>query len=720
MTVSFTQFVPVFMKAISTHDGYGGRIRQSMAKGVYDTGRQVGDGALLFDAHSLDASVFGGNEYRLAQELARDLNSAYGAAEPEPEAVPQPAGRRRAEPPPAPANGSPAAPSASSVDPGSAWEYPVFDYSRAPVADPAPTVSVSERPDGSLLYTWPDPGDGEVFRVVISDHEIPYDPDEADATVTATREDRAADPTPLTTAVRFVSVWGYQVFDPASADLGQARLVAEGTFVAPVQDWELTYGEQDRAVFSTWTTPIAPTQAQVRVRAARLPAGQSRGPFMRGGWTAEHLAVPTQSAGFQDTGAQVGVLNVYVAAVEVQVDGRTLLSRPLTREVTPTAGPDRITDLRVEPMSTEEPNRLRLIWTQRPTTTVHLYATEVAPRAEAVSQQRIERGQLPGALLPDERLLPHAVERTGMVSGEGTDQRVQCTIADFAWPEGESWDTLHLTPVSENGPGHVLIGSPVRRKRAGSVQAIRVVQRLNWQLVTFAWPGGAAEVDLRIGGTQDRFDPDVPAALGVDKEKYTRDGGFVIPGGLPPEGCRLFLTATTYQGGARVHSEPAIRDVGPLWQYRYTLDWPGESGTSRPDGLRGRLGRRTARAFGRTAVRLGISATRGHCPEGERPSLVLVHHAQHVPLYVGDGTVVPLLTEQPGDQSRGEQVTSVTAPSQGRELDLWFEPGPLGTGYFRLLVDARPAATLDPERGRTALERYALVDPALGALRGRG
>ena len=47
---------------------------------------------------------------------------------------------------------------------------------------------------------------------------------------------------------------------------------------------------------------------------------------------------------------------------------------------------------------------------------------------------------------------------------------------------------------------------------------------------------------------------------------------------------------------------------------------------------------------------------------------------------------------------------------------MWFDEDEHGPGWYRLMVDARPSATVRVDERRTALERYALSDPDLSAL----
>ena len=103
------------------------------------------------------------------------------------------------------------------------WIFPAYDYSREDLDQPEEggrvPVTVSDV-GGSLRYTWPDAGQSEVYRVVISDLEDPYSPDDFDEAA-VTEGLNALDEAPWTTAVRFVTVWGYERLGDDEKYLGQ-------------------------------------------------------------------------------------------------------------------------------------------------------------------------------------------------------------------------------------------------------------------------------------------------------------------------------------------------------------------------------------------------------------------------------------------------------------------------------------------------------------------
>jgi hypothetical protein len=573
-------------------------------------------------------------------------------------------------------------------------------------------VEVSSVDGGTALrYSWPDPGEGELFRVVVSDHEAPFSPDDADDVGTS-EASLLRDATELSTAIRFVTVWGYEVLDRAARELGQPRKVAEGIYVQPVQEWVIEHDRDARMVFSSWRRPVYPSHVTGRVRVAKLPVGEPIGKHLRGqNWLRSSLQIPNSEQGFQDGALRPGETHTYVAGLEVQLEGRTLVSAPKRVQIVPEAEPDRIMDLQVESITQDRKELLRLTWTQRQGTQVQFCRSTTPARPEAVSRGRIGVAQMADAGVPAEQMIRNIPSPTGEVSADGRERWV---LEGLDWPRGSTWDTLHLTPITRLGQDEVLIGAPAQLRRAGRIEQVRVIQRMSWQLVTFTWPGEALAVELRIGFADGEPDLSTPAHAVVEKAAYERSGGFRLERGLPPEGCRLFLNAVTHFEGRRIASEPTIAAVEPLWGYRYSVQW----GIGRTGGGT-RLLQRAAAMRRRNIAQIDIDSIVGTVPGHEAPTFVLLHRPDRLPMHADDGARVAIYAERPDGQVPPPPQDGVPAPLTGRR-ELWFDEEDMGPGWYRLMVDARPAATVRVDERRTALERYALADPALSQLDRRG
>lgn len=735
----FADFIKRLMPIAQSTPEFREHFPPASWKQLFDIATDAGDGLLVFEVEDLSLAELGGGHvedvvvpfvHALNAEFAgdrapdvsttptgilpaeklspRDDDRGHGSEETT-EPAPLPVSAETATEAPADPSWEPVVPSPSREE--SAWSFPEYDYSRDDI-DPVPGVEIMSVDGGTALrYTWPDPGDGELFRVVISDHEPPFSPDDAEGAGTSEAA-RLRDTAQLRTSVRFVTVWGYTVIDAAARELGQPRKVAEGTYVQPVQEWAIEHDRDARMVFSSWRRPVYPAQITGRVRVAKLPVGEPVGKHLRGqNWLRSSLQIPNSEQGFQDGALRPGETHTYVAGLEVQIDGRTLVSAPKYVQIVPEAEPDRIVDLQVESITQDRQEQLRLTWTQRKGTQVQFCRSTTPARPEAVSRGRITASQMIDAGLPAEKMIRNIPSPTGEVSEDGRERWV---LEGLDWPRGSAWDTLHLTPVTRVGQDEVLIGEPAQLRRAGRIEEVRIVQRMSWQLVTFTWPGEALAVELRIGFPDSEPDLSTPAHAVVEKAGYERSGGFRLDQGLPPQGCRLFLNAVTHYQGRRIASEPTIAAVEPLWGHRYSVQW----GVGRTGGGNG-LFQRAAAMRRRNIAQIDIDAVVGTVPEQEAPTFVLLHRADRLPMHAADGTRVTIYSERPDGQVPPQPQDGVPAPITGRR-ELWFDEEDLGPGWYRLMVDARPAATVRVDERRIALERYALADPALSQLDRRG
>ena len=363
----------------------------------------------------------------------------------------------------------------------------------------------------------------------------------------------------------------------------------------------------------------------------------------------------------------------------------------------------------VESRTRDHREELRLAWSQQRGTRMSFYRTTSPAHPEAVSRGRVPASQLSAAGLEPQAIIRNIAGRTGGLLQNGRERWV---LEGLEWPEGREWDTLHLTPVTIIDQDDVLIGAPRQLRRAGRIEDVRLVQRMNWQLVTFAWPGEAVAVELRIGYVD--AEPDL-------RTPTLRDGG---EDGIRARGR---LQDRFWSPAAGLPASPDRRDPlrgqANLVGAHDTLSSSRSGGIdSESSGRDGEAPRERAFSPGRRACsgkgrrRSTISARVGVCPEEELPELVLLHNPDRLPLHSTDGTRIDLLAEKPGGQVQPQPMKVLRAPSSGVRSVSLDHAGP-GPGWYRLMVDARPASTLSArEERRTALERYALADPDLAVL----
>ena len=671
------------------------------------------DGGVYFDPRTIvDVALDGRKELLdpVAAPLALALNTRFAPKSVAPR--PRRGGLVIGTPSPAAAPATPAAPAAEERG----HSFPAYDYSRDDldsVEKNGPHVPVKvERVNGRLHYSWPDLGNGELYRVVVSDLEDPYSPDEFEE-IAVTEGTEAWDSAPATTAVRFVTVWAYE--RSSGGSLGQCRRVASRVIVHDLRDWTLEFDSESRTVIGSWTPPKAPERAQVTVRSARLPVDQPPDHFLETlSWMDPNFEVPNDGSGFRDARVEGGKPHNYVTAVEVSLNGRTYASNPVLRSITPTIVLERIKDLDVVEVPASDPSRsssLTLTWTQSPQTTVVLYRTREPVDERARSNDEILQSQLADARLPEEARLN---SRLVAIDECANSDRVLHTLADIPWPDDTEWDTLYLTPVTLHSGDRATIGRPRCLKRARQVRHATLTRRLSWDLVTFTWPGDAAAVELRYTAAGQELDCRQLPWFSVTKEKYRDDGGCVLDRELPAAGGRLHLNSLTYLEGRRILSPVVSLDVPPRWVYRYTLMWPGDAAP-----MWG-LCRLAASILKQTFVEVRVTPVQGFTDPDDGVDLMLLHHPSRLPLSPDDSDQCKciLLYQQRPAGKKGDQegFTVVPLPPHGQNLSLWFDCSKLTGGYLRLVVNSSASSQLEQSYDRRALEHYALIDPELSKL----
>lgn len=691
-------------------------LRPSTWKQLLRTGEDV-DGGTRFAPQEIVERVLEGREdlsMSVALPVSLMLNSRFG---PSPTSADQSARAVRPGAPAAPPEwrrwNGPAHPRREAAAPRPPWVFPAYDYSREDLdsfEESGNHVGVQvQHVEGRLHYAWPDAGDGEVYRVVVSDLEDPYSPDDF-TEVAVTGGTDCWDETPLTSAVRFITVWGYSRLGGSSDPriLGQCRRVASRVIVHQLAGWTLTFDAESRSVDAAWEPPPAPPGVRVSVRTARLPLDQSVGRFLRGSsWMSDEYRIPNNGAGFQDLDVEGGKTHNYVAAVEVEAAGRRYTSPPARRQIIPDVVVEAIDDLSVERRrGNGADTSLTVRWTQTPSTSVTIYRTSSPVAPEALERRTVPVSQLAQAGLPEDAAISAAA---GIGESDAPGRQLR-TLENIVWPAGADWDTVHLTPVTVHADDQATIGAPVRLKRAGEVGHLTLARRREWDLVTFTWPGEATSVELRLTDARAPVDPAAAPIAVVTQDAYRLEGGVIIPGGLASRGGRLHATAVTYLEGEKILSAPTSVDVPAQWEYRYTLSWPGERIG------RGGWVRRGAALFGRTLVEVTLTAIHGVTSENDVIGVALIHRGDRLPLHANDGRRIPVYLERPTKDGGQTPVTAVRVPPQGRDLSLWFDHAQAGPGYFRLMVDSYPGSAMDDDHQHQALERYCLIDPDLGHL----
>lgn len=516
-------------------------------------------------------------------------------------------------------------------------------------------LSVDE--DGSLQIGWHDPGGDAgccLYRVVTSEEGRPYSPDQADL-VTVTAGTGVTDDRPFTGPVRYVQIWGNRGPSEADARRAQPELVAEGVAVSPPHG--VTLSEDHGVVSGTWQTLPAGIE---RVEVQRVPEQEAA---RRRGYLPHCLIaeLEPERLGFQDTGCEPGRTYEYRIFTVAVVDGNETMGM-VSRRIHLAARLVQITDLRAT--SRREGNRtvVDLEWTTPHHNEVRIYRTQ-SPADAGSADRAIPEEALGAARLPDSARLTQAVRAE---DGRGYLDRV-------AWPQ--DWPMVYFTPVCLEG-GQARIGPSQVLTRVGAVRDVRLVQHVDWQLLTLDWPDGAAQVQVFVTPVGVPIDDVASPSAQLSRARYEAQGGLRLHGTLPAGGCDLHILPASFHSGQIVRGEDLTVTYGGLCRlwYRFTTEASGRGGF----------------IFGRSHEVLQIQTDR------QPPvalGLALVYHQQRLPL----------------DGNDGHQILAAPAPPA---LGRWATVGRVhrkpGTGYFRLF--AVPTAEVSTD--------LAVLDPPLGTLRG--
>lgn len=591
----------------------------------------------------------------LAAELARVLDDALGAA---------PAAGTQLEP----------TTTVSATDPADAPPFPEraqepgLEFAEHDFSEPGRELvhlAAVHKPAKGVELRWAaHEAAFRLYRVVSDDHLPPYSPDLA-APVAVVSDPFVLDPRPFTSAVRYYQVWTHEGADLTTALDAQPVLHAGAAVVSPVQDVDVR--DDEGRVIGQWSVWLETDKVHVM----RIPVEQLA--QSAGDQRFRILAGQSNLGGFVDTTAERGQRYVYQVLAESVVDGVSRLSAPVSAPVSVSAVLSPVQDLAVTLHDDGVNPQFDLTWTSPPSGRVVVFRTEQPPIA-GVEERALLEGGLQQAGLTQEARLAHPIDAG---SRPGTS-----AMTTVPWPR--EWTRTYFTPVTLlDGRAHV--GRHTSATRTGRIEHQRIVERTHSQVLTFAWPPGAASVLVYRGP---RGQPPESATSGTPEEisaaQYIRLGGLRFAHLLPATGCAVHLVPVAFAGGEKVLGAPVAVDYPGLLRLHYDLS------VRRP-----RIGR-----GGTATLRIW-----SEIPLTSPPPFVLVHNADRLPLSVNDGS--PLHLAVAGDESAVRAPLVVPAglgPEPGEQS--WVVDVKDLVGYVRLF------AHLNPARAATV----AVLDPPVGTL----
>jgi hypothetical protein len=435
-----------------------------------------------------------------------------------------------------------------------------------------------------------------VYRVISAEQHRPYSPDR-EQFVGATTTTSLFDTQPPTSVVRRYQVWVNTGGSLPEALAAQPVLHAEGTRPGPVQN--LVIREDSGQVVGQWTA--FPGASAVHIY--RIPAVDAAGHELQ-------YRIFTGSDnlhGFVDSDAEPGGRFIYRTRCEVVVDGVVRLSEAAQAEVRVSAVLAPVDDLS---LISQDPDGTvwDLAWSAPKAGRVLIFRTTEGPSADAETAELPESALEQAGLRPDTRL-SHPI--TDSLDPDGHRRSV---MAGVPWPSG--WSRAYFTPVTVLD-GRARLGKTISTVRAGAVTDAQLTEYCTKQVLTFAWPDGAAAVSIHLApkghdprmGLSGRF-------FEIAFEDYHKFGGRQFVNELPAAGCSLHLAPVAFSAGRRISGPITTIEYGGLLRLWYSV----QIDRDRDDH----------------PVRAALTIRAERDVIGS-PPFVLIHNPVRIPLSINDG-----------------------------------------------------------------------------------
>jgi hypothetical protein len=429
--------------------------------------------------------------------------------------------------------------------------FAAFDWGQ--VVDGAPDVpTMLVIPEGDMFrLAWPsvDGPEAAIYRVVESVDTWAASSPDTGVTLGATHTPEVLTPLAPRSSATYLAVWANQGKDEIAARNAQPTLVATGEIVWPPETFSVSVTPVGEVVARFKTQPGAVVEVQ-KFRADE-PIRYDQSKSLRGGLSED---------GFVDKDPLPGVSLTYAVFSVVVLGGKkTVVSEPKTATVKVVREPHSIS-LRVDPDPTTS-HTYDLSWVAPPFGTVDVYLTSQQPPSGLGDQSRtLEVIEMQG--LTSERRLNYPVHKVG-------DTRViKGVTLERAWVKG-FFVAVHV--VAEEA---VRVGPMQTTVNATPPGEPQIVERVDTQIVTFAWPEDVRMVEVFQGPISEHdLDPtqaDVIATLTEDE--YVERGGLRLAAPLPSNGCALYLFGVVYDHGAPTRSRPVRVEYGGIARLRYRVE----------------------------------------------------------------------------------------------------------------------------------------------------
>ncbi|MGY1741171.1 MULTISPECIES: TRAFAC clade GTPase domain-containing protein [unclassified Blastococcus] len=350
----------------------------------------------------------------------------------------------------------------------------------------------------------------------------------------------------------YFSVFSYSSADIASLPTAVAVHHAAGQIVPEVSDLQVSTRPDE--VVLTWTTP--PGVERVRVLRGReaesLPSGFDAS-----------LEIPARHGHASDRDVLPGRRYQYrVISQFTGSAGELALSsgREITAEIP--AIPEPVVGLTAEVTGEPPVGRVELRWPTPPLGRVVIYQSSAVPE-HAATNLVISTAQLEALTLGDPVGEP-ALEDQGSSAITGLPLAIR------------NGPRRAFTPVTVIGT-HAAVGPAAVVNLLGRVTDLELTERVDRQLLRFAWPAGATFAVVERGSIGAA--PDGTPPIRVSLEEYERQGGLRLQ--LPVTGCDVHVRGAVIYAGEWTTGPVTSLTYPGRWVLRYRFEKVGLIGRRR-------------------------------------------------------------------------------------------------------------------------------------------
>lgn len=547
------------------------------------------------------------------------------------------------------------------VGPG---DFAVFLHS--PQSENPPGISVTVEPDpanpdsrGSVLISWDrldvPPSSTVIYRVIATNAETSQSP-EAGEQLVATWGTAFRDDNPGTGGMRNYMVWAHtSTINELDMVQSQPILVGEEVVIFPPENFKVN--ESNGIVSGSWD----PLEGHSSVRVYRTAHHDDiLSP-------ANELTTGIDPHGFTDRALTRGLTYRFQLVPVVSFRGADLTGKGgdvIEKHVH--ADIQQVALSVVARVSEGDNDKIVLSWTAPPTGSVKIFLSTLEPRPD-LSMEPVDTFYIDN----EEAFIDDVPTKT--------EDAPAGTLVNVEMPWPSEWHLVYVTPINIVGE-RAWAGESTVLQRVAPVSDVRLIERVNSQLLTFDWPAGATLVEVA---------PVHGAARELQEDAYRRQGGVRLH--LASTGDCVTLTPRSIWKGVYTEATPSVIDYRGLKKYSYDIEYAPQSSPQ-------------------------LSLWREENPDMNPPQFMLVYNNNRLPLDADDG--IPVQCQGVQD-SHTTQVISPDSLQSGSEIVAehsrwWVDTRALTPGgYFRLFIrtiaepDPRAAEKIIVERDVVSRLRWA-------------